>query len=90
MCDSFLKLGLSEIDFYGDLVYKRRKIVGRNNFSAQEDNYSVQRDWIQLGYYACWLLSQLRLTNLIPSLIAHWRVGLQNIRRLLLKNLSQW
>ena len=28
-------LGLSEPDFYGDLVYKLRKIVGSNNFSAQ-------------------------------------------------------
>ena len=28
-------LGLLEPDFYGDLVYKLRKIVGSNNFSAQ-------------------------------------------------------
>ena len=27
--------GLSEPDFYGDLVYKLKKIVGSNNFSAQ-------------------------------------------------------
>ena len=26
---------LSEPDFYGDLVYKLKKIVGSNNFSAQ-------------------------------------------------------
>ena len=30
-----LRKGLSEPDFYGDLVYKLKKIVGSNNFSAQ-------------------------------------------------------
>ena len=35
---SLLRQGLSEpdfYDFYGDLVYKLKKIVGSNNFSAQ-------------------------------------------------------
>ena len=32
---SCLRQGLSEPDFYGDLVYKLKKIVGSNNFSAQ-------------------------------------------------------
>ena len=32
---SLLCQGLSEPDFYGDLVYKLKKIVGCNNFSAQ-------------------------------------------------------
>ena len=32
---SLLCQGLSEPDFYGDLVYKLKKIVGANNFSAQ-------------------------------------------------------
>ena len=32
---SFLRQGLSEPDFNGDLVYKLKKIVGSNNFSAQ-------------------------------------------------------
>ena len=27
--------GLSEPDFYGDLVYKLKKIIGSNNFSTQ-------------------------------------------------------
>ena len=31
----FLRQELSEPDFYGDLVYKLKKIVGSNNFSAQ-------------------------------------------------------
>ena len=30
---SLLKQGLSELEFYGDLVYKFKKIVGRTNFS---------------------------------------------------------
>ena len=30
-----LKQGLSEPEFYGDLVYKFRKIVGRNDYSDQ-------------------------------------------------------
>ena len=32
---SFLRKGLSEPEFYGDLVYKLKKIVGSSNFSAQ-------------------------------------------------------
>ena len=32
---SLLRQGLSEPDFYGDLVFKLKKIVGSNNFSAQ-------------------------------------------------------
>ena len=32
---SLLREGLSEPDFYGGLVYKLKKIVGSNNFSAQ-------------------------------------------------------
>ena len=32
---TLLRQGLSEPDFYGDLVYKLKKIVGSNHFSAQ-------------------------------------------------------
>ena len=32
---SLLRQGLLEPDFYGDLVYKLKRIVGSNNFSAQ-------------------------------------------------------
>ena len=32
---SLLPQGLSEPEFYGDLVYKLKKIAGSNNFSAQ-------------------------------------------------------
>ena len=32
---SLLRQGLSEPEFYGNLVYKLKKIIGSNNFSAQ-------------------------------------------------------
>ena len=32
---SLLRQGLSEPEFYGDVVYKLKKIIGSNNFSAQ-------------------------------------------------------
>ena len=32
---SLLRQELSEPDFYGDLVYELKRIVGSNNFSAQ-------------------------------------------------------
>ena len=32
--ESLLRQGLSEPDFYGDWVYKLKKIVGSNNFAA--------------------------------------------------------
>ena len=32
---NLLRRGLLEPEFYGDLVYKLKKIVGSNNFSAQ-------------------------------------------------------
>ena len=32
---SLLRQGISEPEFYGDLVYKLKKIVGSNSFSAQ-------------------------------------------------------
>ena len=32
---SLLRQGLSEPEFYGDLVYKLKKIVGSHNFSVQ-------------------------------------------------------
>ena len=32
---SLLRQGLSEPEFYGDFVYRLKKIAGSNNFSAQ-------------------------------------------------------
>ena len=33
--------GLSEPEFYGDLVYKFRKLIGKNDLSFQKDNCSL-------------------------------------------------
>ena len=35
---SLLRQGLSEPKFYGDLVYKLKKVVGSNNFNAVYQN----------------------------------------------------
>ena len=49
---SLLRQGLSEPDFYGDLVYKLKKIFGSNNFSAQFIKliYIIKRLAITLMY----------------------------------------
>ena len=43
-----MRQGLSEPDFYGDLVYKL-KIVGSNNFSAQF--IKIISHYKKIGYY---------------------------------------
>ena len=32
---TLLQQGISELEFYGDLLYRFRKIVGKSNFSEQ-------------------------------------------------------
>ena len=43
-----LRQGLSEPDFFGDLVYKLKKIVGYNNFSTQFIKIisHYKKDWL--------------------------------------------
>ena len=43
-----LRQGLSEPDFYGDLVYKLKKIFGSNNLSAQFIKIisHYKKDWL--------------------------------------------
>ena len=45
---SLLRQGLSEHKFYGVLVYKLKKIVGSNNFSAQLIKIisHFKKDWL--------------------------------------------
>ena len=39
--------GLSESEFCGDLVYKLKKIVSSNNFSAvYENTFYYKKDWL--------------------------------------------
>ena len=43
---TLLHQGLSEPEFYADLVYKFQKIVGRADFSDQKNYRSIQTYWI--------------------------------------------
>ena len=45
---SLLHQGLSEPEFYGDLVYKFKKIMGRNDFSDQFQKIIIRQKCI--GY----------------------------------------
>ena len=45
---SLLRQGLLEPDFYGDLMYKLKKIVGSNNFSAQF--IKINSHYKKIGY----------------------------------------
>ena len=53
---SLLRQGLSEPEFYGDLVYKLKKIVGSNNFSVQF--IKIISHYKEIGYN----INVLRLT----------------------------
>ena len=59
--------------FYGDLVYKFRKIIGKNDFPYHFKKIIVR--YKKIGYNInvmrqTWLLIQSRLTALLTSLIA--------------------
>ena len=82
---SLLRQGLSAPEFYGDLVYKLKKIVGSNNLSAQFIkiiSHYKKRLAITLMYCSrlhAWWSTHSRLVTLLYSLIARRWVGLQNI-----------
>ena len=76
---SLLQQGLSEPEFYGDLVYKFRKIYACNGFSTHfvKSFFDIKRlGTISMLYdrLHAWLLIQSRLITLLPSLIARRRV----------------
>ena len=56
---SLLRQRLSEPDFYGDLVYKLKKIVGSNNFSAQL--IKIISNYKKIGYNISVLQKTARL-----------------------------
>ena len=90
---SLLRQGLSEPDFYGDLVYKLKKIVGSNNFSAQFIKIISHYKKLAITLMYChrlhaWWSTQSRLATLLSSLIARRWVGLQTLWRFRLKDLS--
>ena len=71
---SLLQQGLSEPEFYGDLVYKHRKIYAGNDFSTQFRKIILRYKKKRLGTtymlydrLHAWLLTQSRLITLLPS-----------------------
>ena len=73
-----------ELEFYGDLVYKLKKIVGSNNFSAQF--IKTISHYKKIGYninvlpQTAWLVViPITVGNLLSSLIARRWVGLQTL-----------
>ena len=76
--------GLSEPEFNGDLVYKFKKLIGRNDFSF-EFRKIVTR-YRRTGYKlnvmrqsACLVLNQIMVDDMLPSLIARRWVGSQTL-----------
>ena len=59
---SLLKQGLSEPEFYGDLVYKFRKVVVRNDFSDQFKKIIIRYKRIQDEYYVRYNMNVMRQT----------------------------
>ena len=63
-----MRQGLSEPEFYGDLVYKLKKIVGSNNFSAHL--IKIISHYKKFGYNinvlqqtACLLVNPISVSN---------------------------
>ena len=87
---SLLCKGLSEPDFYGDLVYKLKKIVGSHYFSVQFIYKKIGYNIDVLQQPACLVVNLITVGNfaLNSSLIARWWVGLQTLWQFRLKDLS--
>ena len=80
----FLRQGLSEPDFYFDLVYKLKKIVGSNSFSAQF--IKIISHYKKIGYNinvlqqtASLVVNPITVCNFAFLLIARRWVGLQTL-----------
>ena len=89
---SLLRQGLSESEFYGDLVYKLKKIVGSNIFKQLiKIIFHYKKLAIPLMYcnrLHAWWLTQSRLATLLSSLIARQWIGLHTIWRFRLEDIS--
>ena len=80
---TLLQQGISEPEFYGDLVYRFRKIVGKSNFSEQFRKL-INR-YKRIGYSldimrqtACLVVNPIIVMAMLHSLIARRRrFGLQ-------------
>ena len=82
---TLLREGLSEPEFYGDLVYKFKKLTGKNDFSFQFRkittryrsivyNLSVMRQSACLVFFY-----QIMADTMLPSFIARRWVGRQTL-----------
>ena len=81
---SHLRQRLLEPEFYGDLVYKLKRIFSPNNFSAWlikiiSHNKKIGYNINVLQQTACLVSTQSRLATLLSSLIACRWVGLQTL-----------
>ena len=101
---SLLRQGLLEPDFYGDLVYKLKKIVGSNNFSAQF--IKIISHYKKIGYNinvlqqtACLVVNPITVGKnskwvwsgtLLSSFIVRRWVGLQTLWWFRLKDFIYW
>ena len=90
---SLLRQGLLEPECFDDLVYKLKKIVGSNTFSAQFIKIISLIKRLAITLMCCnrlhaWWSTQSRLATLLSSLIARRWVGLQTLWRFRLKYLS--
>ena len=60
---SLLRQGLSKPEFYGDLVYKLKKIVGSYKFSAQFINKKIGYNINVLQQTACLVVNPIIVGN---------------------------
>ena len=73
--------GLSEPEFYGDLVYKFRKLIVKYNFPYHFKKISVRYKKIcyiidGLRQTACLVVNPIKVSNFAyPNLIVTWTVG---------------
>ena len=83
--------GISKPEFYGDLVYRFWKIVGKSSFSEQFRKPFIKElaiAWISYGRLHAWLSAQSLLLDMLYSLIARRRFGPQTQWRPLRKTLT--
>ena len=66
---SLLRQGISDPEFFGDLVYKLKKIVGSNNFSAQF--IKIISHYKKIGYNI-YILQQTICLVFIPITVANF------------------
>ena len=89
---SLLQQGLSELELYGDLVYKFRKMFTCNDFSSQFRKISLRYLKIEftitvIRQTACMVINQITVNSFASLFGCTQRVGPQNLRWLRPKDL---